>query len=77
VTIVSGGNVNSGRCGDFASTATGVTAADYVLLIGPSNAGWQPTVVSTGVNTITIRLCNGSGGNANPNGQTINFLAIH
>jgi hypothetical protein len=77
VTISSGGNVNKNLCGDFTVTATGVTASDYVLLLGPSNAGWSPTVVSTATNSMVVRLCNNTSGNANPNGFTLNFLAIH
>jgi hypothetical protein len=74
---VSGGNVNNGRCADFTQNGlTGVTAGDYVILRGPSNAGWQPTVVSTAASSIVVRLCNQTGGNANPNGFTIGFLAI-
>jgi hypothetical protein len=74
---VSGANINKNACGDFASAAAGVTAADYVLLKGPSNAGWEATVISTGANTMTVRLCNNTNAAANPNGFTLAFLAIH
>jgi hypothetical protein len=47
-----------------------------VILRGPSNAGWHPTVVTTANASITVRMCNFTGVNANPNGQTIAFLAI-
>jgi hypothetical protein len=43
---------------------------------GPTNVGWTPTVVSTGVNTIRVRMCNVTGAAANPNGFTISFIAF-
>ena len=58
-------------------TATGVSAVDYVILLGPSNAGWSANVVSTAANSMVVRLCNNTNGNANPNGFTLTFLAIH
>jgi hypothetical protein len=75
---VSGGNVNSGRCAQFAQgSLAGVTAADYVILRGPAVTGWQASVATVAASSITVMLCNNTGGNANPNGQTITFLAIH
>jgi hypothetical protein len=73
---VSGANVTYGLCAEYNSTATGVTAADYVVFKGPTNVGWTPTVVSTGVNTIRVRMCNVTGAAANPNGFTIAFIAF-
>jgi hypothetical protein len=73
---VSGGNVNYGFCADFNTTATGVVATDYVVLKGPANAGWTPTVVSTAANVVRVRICNVTGVNANPNGFTLSFIAF-
>jgi hypothetical protein len=73
---VSVGNLGYGLCADFTTVATGVVAADYAILEGPSNAGWTASAVSTGINTIVVRVCNVTGAAANPNGFTIDFLAI-
>jgi hypothetical protein len=52
-----------------------------VILNGPTGtntSGWISQVVSTAANTITVRLCNSTGGTAG-NGITFNYtyIAIH
>jgi len=57
--------------------AAGVIATDYVILKGPANAGWIHSLVSAAANSMVVRVCNLTGANANPNGFTMTFLAIH
>jgi hypothetical protein len=77
LTLVSGANVTSARCSDLTTTGDGsVLAGDFILLKAPSAAGWSITVAAVGAASVTLRVCNHTGANANPNGQTISFLAV-
>jgi hypothetical protein len=53
-----------------------VLSGDFAVLTGPAQPGWTTSVAATAANQITVTLCNLTGGNANPNGFTIQWMSI-
>jgi hypothetical protein len=77
LTIVAITNVGRDGCSDLATNGDGsVLAGDFLLLKTPSAAGWGITVATVANAAVTLRVCNHTGGAANPNNQTISFLAV-
>lgn len=63
------GTITNGQCSDSSTTTVATAVAGSLCMVGPPStlpAGWLPSCVVTADATALVRLCNFTGGNADP-----------